>query len=235
MDFGALVSVHFKELKNKYPELSLAIDGTGQWVIKGRLNSSAQYNGISIDDEYDVEISIPPNYPFVPPSVREVGDRIPKDYHHSDLDLCLATPGELIQKFKENPTLLGFIENLLIPYLYRFSFISTYHKEPFGDRSHGWLGIYEYYQELFQIKDKKAVIGLLKVLADNQVNGHMKCPCRSKKRLRRCHGDILRMALSQIPNQTVLDDLNQIVDGFLKVSQAKRNNQIVFQKALVKN
>ncbi len=221
MDLAALISEQFKELKNKHPELYLTTNGNGQWSINGRLNSSAQYNGIAIDDDYDVEISIPRDYPFVPPTARETGDRIPKEYHHSGLDLCLETPGEVIRIFKENPTLLGFVEKCLIPYLYRFSFISMYHKLPYGDRSHGWLGLYEYYQELFQIKEKKAVLGLLKVLAENKVNGHMKCPCGSKRRLRRCHGAVIRKVQAQIPNQTVINDLNQIEDGFLRDSPHK--------------
>ena len=58
----------------------------------------------------------------------------------------------------------------------------------FGKRE----GILEYYKELFSVQDGWQVLGLLKILADDNYKGHTLCPCGSGQKLRNCHGNLLR-------------------------------------------
>lgn len=62
---------------------------------------------------------------------------------------------------------------------------------PFGELSHGGLGILEYYQDLFEIQDRRRVLKMIQILAEDNYRGHTRCPCGKGKRLRDCHGQIL--------------------------------------------
>ena len=93
--------------------------------------------------------------------------------------------------FEHTPTLLGFVENCLIPHLYSCSYKDLHGKLPFGELSHGGAGILEYYQELFGVQEATGVLGLLRILADANYRGHLECPCGSGAKVRNCHGDQL--------------------------------------------
>jgi hypothetical protein len=188
-----LLYEQFRELRLSFPKLSLLKDGEGIWCIMGALSFSAIYNEHRIDDQYLIEIIIPEDYPKNHPKVRETESQIPKDFHHyQDDSLCLGPPLGIKKEFKKESTLIGFVNNCLIPYLYSFSYKSEYAEMPYGEFSHGGLGILEYYQDLLHLKDAKAVLGLINILAEDNYRGHLRCPCGSGKRLRSCHGRTLR-------------------------------------------
>jgi hypothetical protein len=61
-------------------------------------------------------------------------------------------------------------------------------KWPFGDRSHGRLGVLESFCELLGIDvDQGQAVSYLRLLARETIKGHVACPCGSGKRLRNCH------------------------------------------------
>lgn len=181
----------FSELQSAYPELTLCNeDDGGGWMIQGLLRFSAEYNGERINDEYTVLIRLSSDYPDEVPDVYEIADRIPSGFHQfSDRRLCLGEPLAVKQKFMEEPNLLGYVNNCLIPYLYSFSYKKLYGHLPFGDLSHGLGGILEYYLELFDLKDAYSLVGLIAILAQGNYRGHNLCPCGIGKRLRSCHGE----------------------------------------------
>lgn len=182
----------YQDLSLLFPTLLLQKNGDGPWFVRGTLGFSQEYFRRLITDEYSVEILVPEKYPDVLPKIREVGDRIPIDFHHyQDESLCLGAPLAVKHKFRKDPSLLGFVNNCVIPYLYSFSYKTQFSKMPFGELSHGGSGILEYYQELFDIRDHRRVLRLIQILADNNYRGHDRCPCGSGKRLRACHGKIL--------------------------------------------
>lgn len=211
----SILRQQFQELSRKYRRFNLTQQRDGSWMVAGQLGFSAHYKDQQIDDEYDIEILIPPGYPGVHPTARETGNRIPIEFHHSGSDLCLGEPGEVIQRFQEEPTLIGFTERCLIPYLYNFSFKTRYGYLPFGELSHGWLGILEHYQDIFRIKDRKVVLSLLQVCIERRYNGHGKCPCGSKRRLRRCHGEILKNLIAQVPDWLLKKEYEILLDGIV--------------------
>jgi hypothetical protein len=182
----------YQDLYLSFPKFKLQKTGNGPWFIRGILSFTREYFGHPITDEYSVEIMIPQQYPDVLPKIFEVGHRIPRHFHHyQDHSLCLGAPLEVKYKFRRDPTLLGFVNNCVIPYLYSFSYQTKFGNLPFGELSHGGLGIFQYYQDLFDIKEPRRVLELIQVLADESIQDHVKCPCGSGKRIYSCHGRIL--------------------------------------------
>jgi hypothetical protein len=189
-----IIHEHFRPVVKRYPGLKLAEGKNGCWLVKGELYFYASYNNVPIEDEFDILIFIPKDFPDKPPRVMETGKRIPINFHHYKNDiLCLGTPLEINLKFKKNPTLLGFIEEQLITYLYGFSYQERNGgKMPFGEWPHAGEGIVTFYRGLFNIEEIDSIMGLLRIMADNLYRGHHDCPCGSGQKLRHCHGNQLR-------------------------------------------
>jgi hypothetical protein len=202
-----IIKQEFKELVNKYPGLTLLESHDGSWRIFGDLHFKGSLNEKVIEDIYSVLINIPKSYPTELPSVKELGGRIPNDFHTSGDDtLCLGTPILLKMRFYERPNLLGFVETCLFEYLYSYNYFQEYDKLPTGEYSHGILGILEQYQELFGIKQVETVLNLLQILTNNSYRGHHLCPCGSRTILRKCHGPtLLRLMRYQTPEEFTRD------------------------------
>jgi hypothetical protein len=182
----------FRDLCLSFPNLRLQRGGEGTWRIHGGLKFSRNYSGHHIEDEYYVKIIVSNKYPDELPKTFEIGNRIPQNFHHFlDDSLCLGAPLAVKQKFRKQPTLFGYVENCVIPYLYSFSYKCMYGKMPFGELSHGGVGILEYYQDLFGMKDRRRVLKMIGILAEGNYRGKDRCPCGSGKRLHSCHGRIL--------------------------------------------
>ncbi len=183
-----LVKKQFQELQTKHQYLQLHDTGKG-YTISGHLTFRSEYAGIEIQDGFSIFIEIPARYPDAIPTVKEMAGRIPNNFHKFDNDvLCLGTPTDQWIKFNQSKTLLGFIENLVVPHLFSFCFKEKTGRMPFGERSHGGLGILEFYCEYFELKDFEAARKLLKLLATGSYRREKTCPCGSGRRLRSCHG-----------------------------------------------
>lgn len=191
----------FQELCLGFPGLSLQRYAEGPWYVRGQLKFSRAYLKQNIEDEYSIEILIPQDYPLVLPKTFETGGRIPRDFHqYQDGSLCLGAPLATKQKFRKQPSLFGYVEGSVIPYLYSYSYKCKFGKLPFGELSHGGKGILEYYQEVFSVRDPRRVRKFLQILADGNYRGHSRCPCGTGKRLRSCHGELLlELMLLQTP------------------------------------
>ena len=181
------------------------------------------HNSRTIEDTYQIEIHIPNDYPESPPTAFETGNKIDKSFEHfmSDGSLCLGAPLEVRKKFLPHKNLLRFINAQLVAYLFSYSYKRDYGETPFGELAHGGMGIRQYYQGLFSVDDHVAVLGLLKVLADDSYRGHLPCPCGRGSILRRCHGQQLR-ELSSVQScehfsQDVIAVLGSLPKNDLKV------------------
>ena len=185
-----LIKSQALQVTEKYEGLELVEDATGTYLLRGALAFEGEYEGTVITDSYDIEIHIASDYPRTLPVVREVGYRIPREFHINpdDNTLCLAAPLAIKIQFSLNKTLLGFIENLVIPFFFNYIHLQTYGSLPFGERSHGILGILEFYSDFFQCSDHEVILKLLKILGTYGYQGYEKCPCNSGKKLRNCHG-----------------------------------------------
>ena len=136
-----------------------------------------------------------------------------KGYEHTQKDgkLCLAEPVKEWMIFTENPTLLYFVQKLVIPFLYRFFFLAEHNgKRPWGELPHGGKGLIEHYEKYFNVTGKEKVVRLLEHLAiHNEIKGHPKCPCGSGVKIRYCHAEELRK-LTKVPKKIIQYVINQI-------------------------
>jgi SEC-C motif len=178
------------EVLRKYPGLRLAPSRDESVRLVGDLPFRVQGpEEDPIEDTYAVELLLPPGFPPSLPSAWETGGRIPGDHHKmTDESLCLGAPTAQRLAMRTSPTALGFIEKLVIPYLFGFSFRCVHGRPPYGELSHGEQGIREYIAQLFGSPvspDVKKFL-LLASMRRRQAN-KLPCPCGSGRRLGRCH------------------------------------------------
>ena len=103
--------------------------------LSGALHFEASADGLeSISASFDIELIIPHVFPDRLPRAKEISGRIGTDYGHLNPDgtLCLAVPIEQRRVFFEQPTLLGYVDRLVVPYLY---LITTQAKRNLSSRS----------------------------------------------------------------------------------------------------
>ncbi len=187
---GQIVWDHFKELQNEFPNLVLTFESS-RYYIRGALEFRAQFsNKELIAESYSIEIEVSDQYPYSLPVARELGGRIPKSFHtFTNGTLCLGAPIAIKMTFSKEPTLLGFVKTLLVPYLYSYSYREKNNEcMPYGELEHGAKGIIGYYLELFQVTSIDAVLKFLRAMAFNKIRGHLPCPCESGSKIRNCHG-----------------------------------------------
>lgn len=188
-----VIQKHFIELSKHSPGLALTKGDYDLWIVRGILDFSATYEDVTIRDKFETELSIPEDYPDTPPVAKETGRRIPKEFHtNQEGSLCLGAPLEIRMKFSRNPSLLGFVNEQVIPFLFSFCYWEKNGEMPFDELPHGGKGIIEYYAQLFNVTSDMITIELLKILAEDNYRGHHYCPCNSGKIVRHCHGEILR-------------------------------------------
>lgn len=189
---GQIVWEHFRELQREFPNVSLSYE-KDKFYVRGEIQFLAQYlNNEQLHESYSIELELSSSYPKVPPVSRELEGRIPDTFHtFSNGTLCLGAPLAIKITFSKNPTLLGFLNSLLIPYLYSFTYMVSYKNLPYGELDHGAKGIINYYMELFQVVSIKSCLEFLYILASQKYRGHLLCPCDSGNILRKCHGPLL--------------------------------------------
>jgi hypothetical protein len=181
------IEKQYLELQQKYPYLLLTEKGK-EYILYGTVFIE---NG-DIKDQYEIEIYIPSNYPKGIPIVKEVDAKIPEEFHHcSNRSLCLETPFRMYKFFYQSVTLRSYIDELVVPYLFSYSYYVIHGKLPFGEHRHGEEGILEDYKKEFGVIEDLHTIMLLQILVENNYRGHHLCPCGSDKRLRNCHGQII--------------------------------------------
>lgn len=176
----------------KYPGLSVLPSNNDSLRIQGVVSFKLLDDRNSIlEDTYQVSIKVPVSFPEQLPSVREIGGRIAKDFHKLyDGSLCLATKLEMELRVSVRPTLLAFVDDFVLPYLYGHSYHVRYARMPFNDRSHGEKGIEEFLAEWFgsQTHKNAGQFLLLASLKKRRANKY-KCPCGSSKYLGKCHNN----------------------------------------------
>jgi hypothetical protein len=183
----SLVESQFAVLKKKYPYLYLFRDKR-DFIIKGTIF----IEGDNLKESYEIEIRLGTKYPSQIPYVKEIGSKIPTDFHHyQDGYLCLELPLRVWEIFRQDETLLNFVDSLLVPYLFSYTCFKNTGKLPFGERRHDTNGILDDYKDRLEISDDLIIVDILRILAEDIYRGHHLCPCGSKKKLRNCHGRIL--------------------------------------------
>lgn len=223
-DRHVVIQKHFTELAEQYPGLALTEGDYDTWIVQGVLDFLATYEGVNIRDKFQIEFYITEDYPDTPPIAKESGGRIPKEFHtNPDGSLCLGAPLEVRMKFDKKRSLLGFVNEQVIPFLFSFCYFQQYGRMPFGELPHGGKGILEYYTQLFNVRADISTIELLNILAENNYKGHHDCPCGSGKRVRNCHGELLRQIKSYQSQTEFLYDYIQCLTHLQKSEQIPKS------------
>ena len=162
-------------------------------LLRGRFEFNAQHPDVGeVDDAFDLEIDVPRSFPRELPVVIETGGRIPRTahYHVNQLDgsLCLGSPLRLLLLLSEKPSLVGFAETCLIPYLFAISRkLRTGAPLPFGELDHGAPGALADYKTLFGVPTAARALETLRLLGKKKrIANKLHCPCGCGLRLGKC-------------------------------------------------
>lgn len=144
-------------------------------------------HGGDVIDRFQISIDFPSAYPLEPPTVREIGCRIPHlaDRHNSDGYACLFVPLEWKMKrpdLRFRTFMMGPVHNYFLSQRH----FEIHGKWPFGERDHGVCGEVEAACDLVGVALERWG-ELFTLLTKPVLRGHWRCPCGSGERLRSCH------------------------------------------------
>ena len=201
------------ELSGVHKGLTDVVEHDAETLLSGTLDFEASADELeTITASFDIELTIPHVLPDRLPRAKEVGGRIGTDYEHLNPDgtLCLAVPVEQRRVFFEQPTLLGFVERLLVPYLYGYCFWKKNGYHPFNEAAHGNEGILRYYVDTLGLRGPLEALATICFLFEHGYRGHHECPCGSGRKVRMCHGPVLRALHEHHTRETVRGDFMAI-------------------------
>lgn len=182
------------ELLQKHAGLAVQPKQGEELVVAGRLSFRAENKMYgAVEDSFDLEITVPRRFPSELPAVREVGDRIPQDFHRNpDGTLCLGSPIRLRMTLGRSTSLTPFVERCVVPFLFGFLTHQKHGKLPFEELDHGTPGLLDEYSEILRIQERGRCLDLLELVGiKKRIANKRPCPCGSGKRVGRCHHRIL--------------------------------------------
>jgi len=197
----------------QYPRLRYA-EVEGKVLLSGTLAFRVSLDGQLIEDEYQISVEFPDDYPQSLPLVREVGGRKERtaskwslnggimDLHYNTVagavqgSACLCAKAlEGIYLPRESRTIARFIEKLVLPFFCNQSYFEATGTWLNGEYSHGVMGIWEAYADILGVADRQLIMATLDMLAEKRtVKGHWLCLCGSGRRVRDCHPSLLEGA-----------------------------------------
>jgi len=162
-------------------------------VIAGEFELDAQYGDRRIRDRYNLELTVPPEFPRILPSVRETGGRVPYDFHrYEGGELCLGIDVRLHLLIRGSPDLPTFFAECVVPYLYGFSHREQKGRLPFDELEHGYEGMVCDLRSILKVDNEAACMHMMRLAGTQRRKAnHERCPCGSGKRVGSCHNRIL--------------------------------------------
>jgi hypothetical protein len=187
-----------RALAARFPTLHvLVIDGRVH--IKGTL---AITNGTADIDRFAVDVVLSPDHPHALPQVFETAGRIPRtmDRHmNGDGSACIVMPDAF---WLEHPTrdidIVEYLGGPVHSYFLGQAAVERGEPWPFGEWAHGGAGVMELYGRLLGTREAARVRDLLLAVLRPSVKA-LRCPCGSGRRLRKCHGELVRVLKKRIP------------------------------------
>lgn len=206
------------DLRQLHKGLRNITDKEHETLLSGPLAFEASADGFSpITDSFEIELIIPDVYPEILPRVRETGGKIESTYDHvyQDGTLCLAVPIEERRIFWKQPSLLGFMNGLVIPYFFGYCHWKKYGQHPFAEQQHGDVGIVQHYLDALHLHDETSALAVVSYLLEHGYRGHHPCPCGSGAKVRKCHGKALRDLHEHHTEHTLKQDFISVLDVYL--------------------
>jgi len=189
-----MIEEDIKVLLDGQRGMSLRPTSEKGFLIAGDYHFQAKpENGELISDQFFIKVLVPVTFPSQLPIVWEDGSRIPKkaSWHinvGTDCSICLGGGLSLRLVAREHPSLTGYLENALVPYLYAVC-IRERHGGSFifAELSHGGEGLIEEVRDLLVLPSDRAAIEVIHLLSlKKRVANKMPCPCGCKKRFGIC-------------------------------------------------
>lgn len=215
------------DLLSQYPQLTVAETDPNQIRLYGTINVNRSACNYFLRKDYLIEILLPVSATELP-KVKSVDNSIDKSYPHQYKDgtLCLETDGTVKLRFIDNFNLIEWMDEYVEPYFFSYEYYSRFRCFPFGERSHGFAGIIESYQDKFNEKDFSKTYSLLEYAAKNIYHGHVSCPCGSGLCLRKCHGSFLFPYMTDIRKKRIIqEDLYIIRKEIITIESQRRNSK----------
>lgn len=185
------------EALSRHPGLRVAPSSSSDLLIEGELHCHrVGPDGVEIDDRYSVAIELPRQFPRTLPRVFETQGRVPPTFHRNpDRSLCLGSPIAIRFAIEEEPSVSGFIDRVLVPYLYGHAYFVRFGRMPFDELAHGAVGLADDVRRIFRLPSDTNAEEFLRLasLKRRHANKHP-CPCRSGIRVGRCHGVAVHQA-----------------------------------------
>ena len=194
-------------VKTRYPGL----DRTGPGAVEGTLEMNAVYDDQTLTDTFHVRITATnPNSDRVP-ALYEIGGRteaIAEKYGFTDLrtlhrnmdgTACVCVKQVEKRKYPPGSDLFVFVEELAVPYLYGLVHYELHRVWPWGDYSHGGIGVLEFYAEDATPQTTADIVEILPSIRKElnwkeyhkqlrMPSAERSCLCGSRKSLKKCHG-----------------------------------------------
>ena len=189
---GASETPGLREFLRDYPLMAIRPSAETHLRLKGRFVFLANHaTEGEIQESFALQIDVPKSFPNDLPRVKEIGGRIPHvgEYHvNRGGSLCLGSPLSLLVKISKSPSLNGFAENCLVPYLFAISRkLKSGGSLPFGELAHGAKGVLTDYAQLFGLKELGEARYALQLLGmKKRAANKFPCPCGCGIRLGRC-------------------------------------------------
>ncbi len=185
-----------------------------------------------IHDKYEIEINLEKTRDSIWPQVYETGKRIPRkqDFHcYGDGNLCLTTSFEEVIYSQNGFNLREFMTKVVVPHFYSQSFHEKYDHWPWGEYSHGVLGLLESFANIEKhITFYKKLDVLYKIchqssLLDHYLNSKTNpysviCPCGSLRPFSECHSEAFKgyQVLKKFWNDVLLNHIDrQLAQNYL--------------------
>lgn len=146
-------------------------------------------------EDYDIEIHCSENYPHEFPKLYETSGKIPKigDWHINEdtLTCCVKVHPEEILRCKNGITLIEYIREEVLPYLFNQTHrrVEGYYVN--GEYAHGVAGIYQFYAETLRTGyNIKLTLEIMNFIATHERPSRTSfCFCGKKIKFRHCHRD----------------------------------------------
>ena len=120
-----------------YPGLSIQSKLRDESVVVGGIVSfkAKSQNCEEIEDVFKLSICINNEYPNILPQVHDLGDRFHASFEHVTADgaLGLDISLEEADRYQQQPSLLSFVDHLVVPFLYGYAYWERYGRMPFGE------------------------------------------------------------------------------------------------------
>jgi hypothetical protein len=179
------------EALSRQPGLTLVPSRTSEVLVEGELRCHrVGPDDAEIDEHYSVKIEVPRGFPRQLPRVFETRGRVPATFHtNPDKTLCLGSPIAVRLAIEEEPTIGGFIDRVVVPYLFSHAYYERLGRMPFGELDHGAAGLEDDVCRLFRLPRGASAAEFLRLASLKRRHANKcPCPCGSGTRVARCHG-----------------------------------------------